>query len=912
MPDEPISTASFNLGNLSLRVFGYCIPFLPDFLADHTILGQTDQEKVVEILNRWSQFVAGLRKWERCAFALRYHIFPERGVIEISLLCRLAGDQEKVLLSSDLIAKELSAQLTAFGLPHKRLNGDQLRKALVPFHSGAAVVEVRQHEEVTPLWTGDAEAYTVHPFWLPSGSWLLPFETMLRQASDAVVSIYLEPVILLEDEKKGISYAAQVAQTLADQEIRTFSDVSARRRRDPQAELVGRIYANLLKHLAEPFMLSIQVLSSDQSTAVAIARSIGAATISRLEDLDPNRSELSLPTGFDIRIPTNQDENKAALQCFSYLLHSPWGNQLASSKESKDKQRLVFLAGIQGASSIFRFPISVRGGVPGIAVHQLPPDFEPGPRPIIASQEEIHLGQFRRGGAATIKINDLTRHVLVTGFTGSGKTNTVLYLLDQLWAGRTHQNLVPIPFIVIEAAKKEYRGLIKQPGFEDLLVFTLGDETTAPFRLNPLELLPGVRLEAHLSKLQTCFDAALPQFGILPSIIAESLEMAYRERCWRLTDQGEASPEKIFPTIKDLYAKVNQVVERRGYTGELLQNLRAAITGRIGSLLRGSKGKMFACQRSIPLDILMHSPVILELNDLNQQDKSLTMMFLLMLLREYREQNKTSELQHLTVVEEAHNVLENVKSIGASEIAADTRAKAVEGFSTILAEVRAYGEGIIISDQSPEKLAPDAVRNTNLQIAHQLRHRMDREAIAASMVMDQIQQEYLGKLRVGEAAVFITGYDRATFIQVPNYINDSNFSEPSDIVVRERMSSFREQYNMAYLPRDGCRFCQSRCQYMDTIEPIVIRKQFHEKFWLAQRRFKENRLSKQQAGNWLEIVRVCYDVETHIGKPGVLDVGWCYFVQQINFRFTDYMRNEFEKAHLQVTRSSVKESINGF
>src|SRR5690606_19506256 len=155
--------------------------------------------------------------------------------------------------------------------------------------------------------------------------------------------------------------------------------------------------------------------------------------------------------------------------------------------------------------------------------------------------------QFRRGGAVTAPLKQLARHTLITGFTGAGKTNTVLYLLDQLW-NRQH-----IPFLVIEAAKKEYRGLLDQPGFEDLLVFTLGDETTSPFRLIPFELLSGVRLEAHLGRVQSCFDAALPQFGILPSIIAESLELIYRDKGWQLTDRGGEHPDRLFPTIRDMF-----------------------------------------------------------------------------------------------------------------------------------------------------------------------------------------------------------------------------------------------------------------------------------------------------------------------------------------------------------------------
>ena len=538
----------------------------------------------------------------------------------------------------------------------------------------------------------------------------------------------------------------------------------------------------------------------------------------------------------------------------------------------------------------------MRGGVPGIAVRQPAPDFEPGPRPSEVAADELHLGTFRRGGAVTVKLKYLTRHALVTGFTGAGKTNTVLYLLNQLWAERQRNGLEPISFLVIEAAKKEYRGLLNQPGFEDLLIFSLGDETTSPFRLNPFELLPGVRLEAHLGRLQTCFDAALPQFGILPSIIAESLELIYRDKDWRLTDRGGSQQNRLFPTMRDMFAKVIQVAESRGYAGETYHNVRAAAAGRIGSLLGGSKGRMFACQRSVPMDLLMTRPAVLELNDLNQQDKALTMMFLLMLLREYRELHKAKSLQHVTVVEEAHNVMENVQSVGASEIAADTRAKAVEAFAAMLAEVRAYGEGIVICDQSPEKLAPDAVRNTNLQIAHQLRHRTDREAIAAAMIMDEAQREYLGKLRVGEAAVFLTGYDRATFMRVPNYKDDTDFGEPPDEKVAAHMASFKAEHISAYLPFDGCRFCGLPCHYREAIEPQTLDKELAEQFQAALNRFDERPEPVHWPENWQAVANVCAKAGRQAGHAEAVDAWWCYLAHEIDFPFTEHMRRQFERA----------------
>lgn len=866
-------------------LFGYAIPYLPDFLTDHTLLGYTDNERVDEVLSRWTQFVLSLRKWKNSAFALRFTAYPDTGSIHCALLCRMpqqAAGQATV---------EIQAHIAALRVSMTALNRDALHGFLYPFQDATVIVEVRQHEEETVLLSAQGTAYTIHPFWSPSGSWLLPFETLLCQQAPVSVSLYLEPTELSYEENITFLKAAQLAQTLADTHRRVQSEqpTAISRIRDPQAELIGRIYATHTKQLTEPFLIVMQVVSPDPSAAWNIARSFGAA-VTTVHNQTFNENDL--PTAFDVHVPANEKQASMARRCFTQLQLTLWGTDLATIPgEPTHKERLVYLAGPRGAAAAFRLPVSVRGGVPGISVRQTAPDFEPGPRPQQIALDELHLGSFQRGGAVTIKLKHLARHGLITGFTGAGKTNTVLYLLDQLWT--RHR----VPFLVIEAAKKEYRSLVDLPAFKgDLLIFTLGDETTSPFRLNPFELLPGVRVEAHLARLQTCFDAALPQFGILPSIVAEALELVYKHKGWKLTDRGGEHTDRLFPTMRDLYATISKIVEGRGYVGEIKHNIQAATEGRIGGLLRGSKGRMFACQRSVPLQALMTRPVVLELNDLNQQDKALTMMFLLMLLREYRELHKGKTLQHVTVVEEAHNVMENVQSVGASEVAADTRAKAVEAFAAMLSEVRAYGEGMLISDQSPEKLAPDAVRNTNLQIAHQLRHRTDREAIAAAMIMDDAQQEYLGKLSVGQAAVFMTDYDRATFMQVPNFVDAHGLGDPPDAVIREHMDEFKKKHVSAYLPFDGCRFCRRQCHYRELLEPYTLDREITERFHTAVRRFNTHSQREYWPENWLGVAESCRQASRRAGKASEVDAAWCYLAHEIDFPFTLHMRREFEEA----------------
>lgn len=847
-PDQR-GTDNYDDSNGVPSFFALSLPDIPDFLSDHTMLADEPERRLTEWCARWAQFVAGLWLPERrVTFCLRFDWTPATevrdGGIKASLVWRC--NDESVALET----AEVERLLRRLGFRPKAASPDQhlfpvgaepkvavilQRGKWVPFNDPDEVIrkanpnrgqnigvleEYRFHPDMTRGKDGSPkQIYEVVPWWGAGGSFLTPFDVLTTQTVPTSVNIVLRPVRLDDRVTLELARVARAAQSMGGRSFKHGDDSSNRPAEpltDPQLTHLGRVAAAHLRRLSHPFIASVIVASTDSDCCAHVTAAI-AATIREETSFAP-------PEGESSQLPQDAMVLRGRSGTFGHLRDLTIGQPgvMTSTLEGLSSDEVppgflmpLLLTDARGASVAFRFPVNVRGGVPGIPVRRLPPTFDVGAISRTSDDSQICLGSYLTSGegAVLVPIKDLRRHALITGFTGSGKTNTVKKLVLDVW------NKKKVPFLIIEAAKQEYRQLLNLPGLDQKVrVYTLGDETTAPFRLNPFELMKGVRVEAHVSRLQACFDAALPPLGFLPPIISEALIQVYRRRNWTLTDSCTDSEDpRGFPTMSEFREVVESVVQARGYSGEVGGNIRAATVGRLSRLLSGSMGFMLDTPRTVDIDGLMNNPVVLELNDLNAEDKALVMTFLLTLVREYRELHKSEDdesLCHLTVVEEAHNVIGRVVSSGSQEGGgADTKAKSVEAFCTMLAEVRSLGEGLVISDQSPSKLAPDAVRNTNLQIAHQLRDGNDRDAIANSMVMDKDQAEYLALLEPGHAVMYRTGMQGATFVRIDR-VEGHGMQMPSNKDVARSMAHRRLRDHVRLdLPFKGCELCKSQCRY---------------------------------------------------------------------------------------------------
>jgi DNA helicase HerA-like ATPase len=125
---------------------------------------------------------------------------------------------------------------------------------------------------------------------------------------------------------------------------------------------------------------------------------------------------------------------------------------------------------------------------------------------------------------------------------------------------------------------------------------------------------------------------------------------------------------------------------------------------------------------------------------------------------------ESSELRHLAIFEEAHRVLRAAPPGVPGN--AHPQSKMGEMFADILAEIRAYGQGLGIIDQVPAKLVPDALKNTNLKIIHRLVASDDRETMAGTLALTREQAEVIARLKVGHAIVAGVQDDLASWVQV--------------------------------------------------------------------------------------------------------------------------------------------------
>lgn len=376
---------------------------------------------------------------------------------------------------------------------------------------------------------------------------------------------------------------------------------------------------------------------------------------------------------------------------------------------------------------------------------------------------------------AYLSKDSLSSHTFITGSTGSGKSNTVYQILNEALE-------VGAKFLVIEPAKGEYKHVFGNDG--DVSVYGTNPYASMLLRLNPFSFPKGVHVFEHLDRLVEIFNVCWPMYAAMPAVLKNAIEKSYTDCGWDLIRSVNTYGENIYPTFGDVAQNIKEIIDTSEYDAENKGAYKGSLLTRLRSLTNGIYGTIFTVNEIAPED-LFDKNVIIDLSRVGSTEtKSLIMGMLILKLQEYRmiSAKKINEgLQHITVLEEAHNILRRTSYEQSSE-GSNLTGKSVEMISNAIAEMRTYGEGFIIVDQAPGMLDMSAIRNTNTKIIMRLPDQSDRELVgkAANLNDDQITE--LAKLPCGVAAIYQNEWIQPILCKIDEFEDTKGLYryEPSD------------------------------------------------------------------------------------------------------------------------------------
>ncbi len=422
-------------------------------------------------------------------------------------------------------------------------------------------------------------------------------------------------------------------------------------------------------------------------------------------------------------------------------------------------------------------------GLPTRSVHGLPiiehAEFGRNvPDEAMPDEDKMNLGKIYHMGkeeAAELLLNRqaMASHTFITGSTGTGKSNAVYHLLDEITKnGQT-------TFLVVEPAKGEYKNVFGN--CTDVQVFGTNPRETPLLRMNPFAFPENIHILEHIDRLVEIFNACWPMYAAMPAVLKDAIERSYQKVGWDL--RNSESEKGVFPTFFDLLDILPGVIEESHYSKDTQSDYVGALCTRVKSLTNGIYGSVLCAEDALTDEALFDRNVIVDLSRVGSMEtKSLLMGILVMKLQEYRmcSSGMNSRLRHVTVLEEAHNLLRKT-SAGQSQEGANLQGKSVEMLANAIAEMRTYGEGFIIADQAPGLLDMSVIRNTNTKIILRLPDEEDRKLVGKSAALKEAQIDELSKLPLGVAAVYQNEWPEAVLCKIEAYPMPENavYHKPS-------------------------------------------------------------------------------------------------------------------------------------
>lgn len=504
-----------------------------------------------------------------------------------------------------------------------------------------------------------------------------------------------------------------------------------------------------------------------------------------------------------------------------------------------------------------------------------------------AMQEQIELGKiFHMNHEENAKVHlanqSLASHTFITGSTGSGKSNTIYGILDKLHG----QNKT---FLVIEPAKGEYKNVFGH--YSDVSVYGTNPALNKLLRINPFSFPEGIHIYEHIDRLVEIFNACWPMYAAMPAVLKDAIERAYESAGWDLKLSKNRYNDKLFPGFVDVLHEIEAVMDESEYSSDSRGDYKGALCTRIRSLTNGINSLVFTSDE-LSTEELFDRNVIADLSRVGSMEtKSLIMGILVMKLQEYRmtsSNGMNQPLNHVTVLEEAHNLLKRTSTEQNSE-ESNLIGKSVEMLTNAIAEMRTYGEGFIIADQAPGLLDMAVIRNTNTKIILRLPDFSDRQLVGRAAGLNDDQITELSKLPKGVAAVYQNDWIEAVLCKVEKYNGDEiNFSPEAD--------KLKSQDDIRHKIIAGIR---NVFHVIDGVDDTVIRSEIPARAKIAIYKYLEAPMdydSKIKAtGELISALFECDKNFSEVGKVKGIEDQRQYLIDHIKPELSGYSEEEINQ-----------------
>lgn len=721
---------------------------------------------------------------------------PYKANINVYLIIRSIQNEERS--SNEITQSLLNICTSSLNLDRYKLDVVDVQSILddmstVCFKTPKAIVKAERIDAINTTPLKACFAYDILP---KSNVDLSKFIDILIQHPDCAVSMQLLPAYFLPEELAELNAKNQVLGMLVNgvsvQGVGNNVQVESAKR----AAFSYRYYK---EHSEQPvFFFNIVTYADTQSGLEIIAKLMGQLNIG--QDTSAALSQVLIENVNPIR-----DFMLSPWLIHNYLdSNSRDPNVWNSGYVPASMRRLSFMITDAEACEFFRLPIGNEFIGAGMVVNETGSKSKMYAKGIL-NDCELPFGKLKsspNGDIIGLRLIDLAKHMLIVGTPGSGKTNFSIGLLRMLWLK------YKIPFIVIEPAKNEYRALIQN--IPELQVFTPGKNSISPFVFNPFIPPENVKLEAYKSILKTAFAAGVTMASPLDKIFEDTIDNCYSKYRWLNSYTKDDKGIKF--NISDFVKCFEETFNAIGYTGDS-RNI-----GRAGLVRLQGLTKLFDNYHSIPIQDLLTKPTVIELAAIeNSDEKALYIALILLSILSYVNGNYVGEgdkLRNFILVEEAHVLLDSSSNGG--EGAANPSAIAQGLVKRMLAEIRSYGVGLGIADQSPRKVGTDIIALTDVKLGFRLVEKEDREILADSVSMDSNQMSRLAKLKPGESFLFFNKMSDPEEILTPENRNSQGYRVSLSDEEIAQLSTYWKNNAENLRPYPECeksRFCGQTCNH---------------------------------------------------------------------------------------------------